>query len=280
MQDIQGQELQAKQQLVSTFNKVAEHYDCPALRLFPFTADKLVSTVNVCPEMKVLDIACGTGAVATAIAQVIAPAAGRVFAIDLAVNMLDQAEAQLIKMNLQNVDLHQMDAEKLDFRKEYFDLAISSFGLFFMTDMPAALKEWLRVIKPGGQLIFTSFGDSAFQPMAKMFFEDLQSVGVAVDKNPNVETLQQAEQCKALMEQAGTTDVSVETVQMGYHLAGVQDWWEIVSHSGFRRHIEQIDRLELEAFRQQHLESIAGLVTEKGIWMDVTVLITRARKPA
>lgn len=70
-----------------------------------------------------------------------------------------------------------MDAESLEFKNNYFDAVTCSFGLFFLPDMLAALKEWRRVTKPGGQLLFTSFAESAFQPLVGEFIDDLYEFG-------------------------------------------------------------------------------------------------------
>ncbi len=129
-----------KQAVTAIFDAVAAGYDSPALRFFPFSADRVLSRLRLRPGSKVLDAATGTGALAVALGQAVGPQ-GRVMGIDLSVAMLNRAEQNIKKMALDNVDLFEMDAEAPEFRSDYFDAVTCGFGLFFLPDMVAALKQ-------------------------------------------------------------------------------------------------------------------------------------------
>ncbi len=275
------EEQQHKAQVIDLFDKVAPGYDCPALRFFPFCADRLVSLVKPLPGHKVLDVATGTGAVAVAMAQAVGPE-GRVHAIDMAEAMLTKAEANVRKMALQNVDFHTMDAEHLEFRKDYFHAVVCSFGLFFIPDMLLALTDWKRVTRPGGRIVFSSFAASAFHPMMELFVEQVQEFGGRFPQGEQhyaTERLNQAQVCEDLMRQAGLVDVSVQSMQLGYHLASADDWWEALWNSGARGLLETVPEDRRDEFRQAHLARVAELATDDGIWMDVEVLATVGHKP-
>ncbi len=70
----------------------------------------------------------------------------------------------------------------------------------------------------------------------------------------------------------------MEERNVGYPLAGGQEWWEIVWNAGFRRLVTQLSPEDQERFRREHLAEIAELRTSEGIWLDVNVLFTRGRK--
>src|SRR3972149_4793982 len=137
--------------VASIFNRVAAGYDDAALRFFPFCADRLITRLNPAPGTKILDIATGTGVVALAAAQAVGDR-GRVMAIDLAEGMLDRLQEKIGKFGIPNIDLHVMDAAALEFRSEYFDHVVCSFGIFFLPDMSVGLREWTRGTKPGGRI--------------------------------------------------------------------------------------------------------------------------------
>ena len=59
------------------------------------------------------------------------------------------------KRRLQNIEFLTMDAEKLEFPSDSFDVAVSCFGLQIVTQPQAAAKEIIRVLKPGGRAGFT-----------------------------------------------------------------------------------------------------------------------------
>ena len=134
-----------KQAITQVFNLVSKLYDNHSLRFFPACAEKMVTTAEIKPGNKVLDIATGTGMVAIAAAQVVGNE-GSVDAIDLSENMLDQAKENVTRAGLSNIRFHIMDAEQLEFNDNEFDVITCSYGLFFIPDMPAALKSWLRVL--------------------------------------------------------------------------------------------------------------------------------------
>lgn len=274
------QDEQHKRRTAQLFDRLAAGYDTPALRLFPFCADRLVDQLRPRPATKLLDVATGTGAVAVSAAQALGPR-GRVTGIDLSESMLDRAAANIEKMALTNVDLHAMDAGQLEFRGSYFDYVVCSFGLFFLPDMTGALREWLRVVKPGGTVLFSTFGAGAFQPLAQWFAAGIAGAGGAPEglQEPAWLRLACPEVASALLAEAGAIDIQVHEIQLGYHLAAPADWWEVVWNSGFRRFLDALAPEQLAAFRESHLETVAGAATEDGIWLNLPVLLVEGRRP-
>lgn len=262
---------------IEVFEQVAAGYDNPSLRFFPFCGDRISMHLQLKRGQKVLDIATGTGAALVAAAQMVGPQ-GRVQAIDLAENMLDRAEHNLHMNGLNNADFHLMDATRLDFKNAYFDALICSFGLFFLPDMLAALKEWYRVLKPGGRLIFTSFSANAFQPQGKIFRDDIEATGITID-DPGWQRLNNEDACRDILNQAGFDNIQLLQEQLGYHLNDEKGWWDIVINSGLRAIFNKLPTQKREDFQQQHLKKIAELKTDKGIWLDVDVLFSSAQRP-
>jgi ubiquinone/menaquinone biosynthesis C-methylase UbiE len=267
--------------VIAIFDLVAAGYDDAALRFFPFCADRLIARLNPAPGTKLLDIASGTGVVALAAAQAVG-AQGRVMAIDLAEAMLDRCQEKIVKFGIRNIDLHVMDAGALDFRRDYFDYVVCSFGIFFLPDMSAALREWLRVLKPGGRVVFTTFGKSAFQPMMELFIKRLQRYGVLSPDDASTPAgmrLADPGRCHDLLSSAGLRQIEVTTEQLGYHLKDESQWWDVLWNSGTRGWIEQIPPAQRELFKAEHLAEIRPLVGEQGLWLDVEAHIAGGTKP-
>lgn len=266
-------------QVAQVFNLAAPDYDGPALRFFPFCADRLVARLNPAAGEKILDVATGTGAVALAAAQAVGPT-GRVIGIDLAEGMLAQLQRKLDKFGVAHVDLHVMDAAALEFRHDYFHHTLCSFGLFFVRDMAAALKDWVRVTRPGGKVMFTAFGLAAFEPMKRLLLDRLQREDVDAGAAAQAAgRLAEADNCRALLAAAGLDGITVETVQLGYHLRNADEWWEIVRGSGFRGLVEKLPPPRRETLRAAHVAEIAPLVTDKGLWLNVETIFAAGTKP-
>ena len=270
-----------RERVISVFNLVAAGYDRPELRFFPFCADRLIARLNPLPGTKLLDVATGTGVVALAAAQAVGEQ-GRVMAIDLSEAMLDQLHEKIAKFGVQNIDLHVMDAGLLEFRRDYFDNIVCSYGIFFLPDMAAGLREWVRVLKPGGRVLFTAFGKRAFQPMMERLLKQLEPYDVENKGDNAVNTamrLAEPDRCRELLNKAGLQQTEVATEQVGYHLKDETQWWDVLWNSGMRGKLEQIPAAQREAFRAGHLAEIRPLISEKGLWLDVETLLAAGTKP-
>jgi demethylmenaquinone methyltransferase/2-methoxy-6-polyprenyl-1,4-benzoquinol methylase len=97
------------------------------------------------PGMKVLDVAIGTAAVARGAVKLVGPT-GRVFGVDPSAGMLAEA-----RKNFQG-PLTRGYAENLPFADDTFDFVTMGIALRHVSDLAAAFREYLRVLKPGGQL--------------------------------------------------------------------------------------------------------------------------------
>ena len=123
-----------------------ERYLVPAF--FHAFAGELVSLAAPWPGERVLDIACGTGALTRLLVERVGPN-GHVTGLDLSAGMLAVARTLLDEPN---VDWHEGSALELPFPDGSFDLVTCQQGLQFFPDRPAGVREMRRVLKPGGRL--------------------------------------------------------------------------------------------------------------------------------
>ncbi len=144
-----------------TWDACAEQYVPISKQLAPFQKS-ILDLVKPGQGETVLDICTGPGEPAMSIASIIGPS-GRVVGIDLSSSMTDIAKKNAEKRGLVNVDFLTMDAEKLEFPSNSFDVAVSCFGFQIVTQPEAAAKEIFRVLKPSGRAGFTiwSTGDQS-----------------------------------------------------------------------------------------------------------------------
>lgn len=266
-----------KQAITSVFDLVATKYDNPSLRFFSSCANKLVDYAKITPNQKVLDIATGTGMVVMAVAQSL-KGSGQIQAIDLSENMLHQARANLKNAGFDDVAFQVMDAENLEFQSNTFDVITCSYGLFFIPDMSAALKSWLRVLKPGGKIIFTSFAPSAFQPLSDIFIKNLAEYDI-IPPTPRWLQLAEEELCKNILIDNGFEKPQITQAQLGYHLSEFEHWWEAIQSAGYRGLYEQLPQEHRTKFKAKHKVDIEKIKTEEGIWMDVQTIFSSASKP-
>jgi ubiquinone/menaquinone biosynthesis C-methylase UbiE len=275
-QQTRGEATDARQDV--TRNAMAEGVDREALRFAAFCADRLVAHLHPIAGDKILDVLTGTGAVALAASQAVGPA-GRVTAIDTAEHLLARLETKISQFGIANIDVHMMDAARLDFRRDYFQHTACSLGLFWVSDPRVALREWVRVTRPGGSVNVAVFAPQVFQPQLGLLQQRIAQYSDSRETSVAWNQLGRHEALSALLQDAGLVDVTVQEEQLGYHLRDAQEWWEVVWHSALRLLVEQVPVAQREHLRLEHLAEVAALASADGLWLNVPVLFARGRKP-
>jgi arsenite methyltransferase len=264
-----------KHRVVADFNAMAETYD--ALRFVQVCARRLVELAALPPGAQVLDIATGTGWAAIAAAQHVGPT-GRVLGVDLAPELLERARQKTAAAGLTQVEFREGDAERLDLGDQRFDVVLCASALFFIPDMLAALREWYRVLKPGGQVGFSGFGPTYDQPLGDLWNARLRQYGVSVPAVSPTQRLAEPETCRRLLHEAGFVQPEVQSEQLGYYFRTVEEYWEEVWASRSRMTLLQMAPAQREQFQAEHLAAVGALATDQGIWRDVAVNFARGWK--
>lgn len=115
-------------------------------------ASELAGRLPENPPGDVLEIACGTGLVTARLRERLDPSR-RLVATDLSKVMIDYARAKL--EGEAGIEWREADARKLPFEAKAFGAAVCGFGIMFVPDRPAALRETRRVLNDDGLLLFT-----------------------------------------------------------------------------------------------------------------------------
>jgi len=122
----------------------APAYNLPFLQQWVYRPahDEVVGQLRAHSSARVADVACGTGILADRIERELHPA--QVYGVDMSVGMLAQARARST-----NVQWMRGPAERLPFDDGALDAVVTTSAFHFF-DQPAALREFHRVLTPGG----------------------------------------------------------------------------------------------------------------------------------
>jgi len=144
-----------KQQARRAFNKAATTYDAVA-ELQNEIGDRLIERLDYVrlQPARILDLGAGTGAFSGALLKRYRKA--DVVALDIAENMLQQVRSRGGWFRKPRCVC--ADGESLPFANDSFDLVFSNLMLQWCIDLESAFTELLRVLAPGGLLMFTTFG--------------------------------------------------------------------------------------------------------------------------
>ena len=133
----------------AVFGRRAGYYRKSPVHADPAVLARLVAMARPRPEWTALDLATGAGHTALALA----PHVRRVIGFDLTREMLAQAAALAREAGRPGLPLCQGDAHHLPFPSRSFDLVTCRRGAHHFADLPRALGEMRRLLRPGGRLV-------------------------------------------------------------------------------------------------------------------------------
>lgn len=158
----------------SMFAAIARSYDLNN-RLHSLWRDQAwrrfaVRKADLRPAERVLDVACGTGDLTEAFARA---GAAQVVGLDFTFEMLEIArrKASGLGERARSVSYIQGDAQALPFSDSGFDVVSIAFGIRNVQDPAQALREFRRVLRPGGRLVVLEFAQPTLPPVR--WFNDL-----------------------------------------------------------------------------------------------------------
>ena len=198
-------------QLEGASAELYERYLVPSVTL-PWAVD-LVDRVGVRRGDRVLDVACGTGAVARVAAERVGDS-GRVAGLDVNRGMLAVARS-LQPAGAAGIEWHEGSALELPFDDREFGVVLCQLGLQFFPDRPTALLEMRRVSTPGGRVAASVFTAIERNPATHALSDALDrhlGDGASLAKR-NEHSLADPEELRALLAAAGFADVRVETAR-------------------------------------------------------------------
>ena len=176
----------------------------------PFAVD-LAGRVDYVKEREVLELACGTGRLTKHVAAKIHPGS-RFTVSDLQEDMLTIAR-KLVPAT--NITWSLIDMQQMNLHDKSFDLVLSQFGLMLAPDRGRALNEIHRVLKPGGRLLFSVWGDIGENEVWDLGGRVVGSF-IGDDpfrRDPGPFTMNDSETVMEMMKKAGFSDVGVTAVK-------------------------------------------------------------------
>ena len=218
--------------------------------------EKMLEMADTSSGHHVLDIAAGAGEQSITAAKRVG-ITGYVLATDISSNILGYAKQMAQQAGVNNLETKVMDGENLTLEDETFDAVISRVGLIYFPDQQKALKEMLRVLKPGGKAAAIVYST----PEKNKFF----SVPVSIIRN-------RAKLASPLAGQPGPFSLGAEgVIEKAFSQAGFKNVRaELVDSPLLLQSAKECVQFEKESFGALHqmMSSLSDL-EKKSVWVEI-----------
>jgi ubiquinone/menaquinone biosynthesis C-methylase UbiE len=247
---------EARARAVKTYNAAADVYDDPANSFWERFGRRTIERLQLSKGAAILDVCCGSGGSALPAAETVGPS-GSVLGVDLADRLLENARAKAKARALSNVQFRVGDLLQLRVLNDQFDAVICVFGIFFVPDMPLALRLLWERVHSGGKLAITTWGPRFFEPATSAFWDTIRKERPDLYRGFNPwDRICDPQSLSALFAEAGIANPHVVAESGSHSIASPEAWWAAVLGSGYRGTLDQLDAAARDRVRVANLEYI------------------------
>lgn len=223
---------ETERRTAALFDALATDYDRSGVDFLQPIGAGLVAALQPSRGEYWLDMGCGRGAATFPLAAAVEP--GRVLGLDAAPTMIELAAATAAEQGIPNVAFVLGSAQTPDPALGTFDGIASSLVLFFLPDPAEAVRSWLPLLRPGGRIGVTTFGDT--DPRWK----DVEAVLAPYMPKRDARTSGSAgpfgsdEGVELLLDRAGFTSVRTVSQQVDAVFRSIEQWFAFSMSTGQR----------------------------------------------
>jgi ubiquinone/menaquinone biosynthesis C-methylase UbiE len=246
------------------WDAIAEGYDRYVAPQELDLANEALRLAGLEQGQRFLDVAAGTGGLGLPAARL----GAEVLATDWSPAMIERFEARIREEGLSRAEGRVMDCHALDLPDDSFDLTGSQFGVMLVPDQADALREMVRVTKPGGRVLVIAYGSPAELEFVQFFSGALKAVapefpGLPDDPPPLEFQVSDPEVLRQRLADAGLRTARVERTAERPTFSSGQEMWDWVLH-GNPIPGAMIAELNLSEERQASLRQILdGMLRER-----------------
>jgi|SRR5918994_566683 ubiquinone/menaquinone biosynthesis C-methylase UbiE len=255
----------------------AEPYHHGTSKITTRAIDPLLDAAGVERGTRVLDLATGPGYAAARAAE----RGAHVIGLDFAPEMLE-----LARRLHPELDFREGDARALDFEDESFDVVLGNFLMPHLSDLPAAVREFARVTRPGGRVALTTWDAPRRTRFLGAMMEALSATGETMadelPAGPSIFQYSVDREFAQLLLGAGLEEPIIEQIAFTHHVDDLDEFWADVLGGTVRTTTMVTSQLpELQAeIRRRYAELLEPYRTADGWEIPSSVKLGSAQKPA
>jgi ubiquinone/menaquinone biosynthesis C-methylase UbiE len=214
---------------VEAWDAIAEGYDRYVAPQEADLAREALRLAGVGAGSRFLDVAAGPGGLGLSAGQL----GAHVLAIDWSPAMIECFQARVRTAGLSHAEGRVMDCHALDVPDDTYDVTGSQFGVMLVPDQPLALREMVRVTRPGGRVLVVAYGGPHELEFLQWFIAALTAVapdfpGIPEDPPPLEFQVADPDVLRARLIAAGLSDVRIERTAERPAFASGREMWDWV----------------------------------------------------
>lgn len=211
------------------WDAIAEGYDRYVAPQEIELANEALRLVDLRAGERFLDVAAGSGGLSLPAARI----GAQVVATDWSPRMIERFEARVREESLANAEGRVMDCHDLELPDDSFDVAGSQFGVMLVPEQARALREMVRVTRPGGRVVVIAYGRPEELEFLQLFFGAIAAVapdfgGLPSDPPPLEFQLADPSVLRQRLVDAGLQDVRVVRTAERPAFASGKEMWDWV----------------------------------------------------
>jgi ubiquinone/menaquinone biosynthesis C-methylase UbiE len=231
----------------------------------------------------VLDVATGPGEPSLTLAALVG-AEGKVLGIDPAPEMVEAARRATEHLGFRNAQFDVASADRLPFPADTFDAVVSRFGVMFFPSPVAAVREMLRVLKPGRKLALAVWHlaerNPFFYTLSRVIERYVDSPPSAPDA-PDPFRFASPGKLRDVLAEASAMAPSEPLLQFTVQAPiSVEDFWILRCEMSekLREKVAMLSREQLPEVKREALDALRGYSTDRGMSFPAEVLIVSGTK--
>src|SRR5690242_3625159 len=254
--------------------------------MFAPVTQALAEDAHIAPRQFVLDLATGPGEPALTLAALVGPE-GKIFGIDPIPEMVAAARRAAERLGATNAQFQVAFADHLPFPDNTFDAAVSRFGVMFFPAPLDAIREMLRVLKPGGKLALAVWHFAERNPfhtsLSRVIDRYVESPPLAPDA-PDAFRFAGPGKLLKILHEAGVADARERLLPFTIQAPmSAEDFLELrleISEK-LRQKIASLPDLQRAEAKRQALASLREFSTPHGMTFAAEILLlTGAKRPS
>jgi ubiquinone/menaquinone biosynthesis C-methylase UbiE len=233
----------------------------------------------------VLDVATGPGEPALSVAAVVGPE-GKVVGVDPVPGMVAAARRAAERLGIGNARFEVAPADQLPFPADTFDAVVSRFGVMFFPSPVEAVREMLRVLRPGRKLALAVWHFAERNPFhysfSRVIDRYVESPPIAPDA-PDAFRFASEGKLRDVLGEAGAMATSERLLQFKIDAPILlEDFWTLRCEMSekLREKFATLSGEQLAEVKRQTLEALREYSTDRGLSFPGEVLIVNGRSAA